>query len=311
MSRPRRKPRRDPAAELQRLRKLLEDLPSTHPSTRDDIRREVQLLAQVLEALRALARSRLAAITDALGARDRILAYLRMFPGAVIDGSELQIVGGIQEFARRIRELRVQFGYNISTGYSRRDLKPDQYILESSDPDGEAAEKWQVANTIRREGGSARDRILHLLQAFVGKPVTGEQIAYVAKVREDGRRVRELRREYGTRVVTRHTGRPDLPAGVYVLESLDQLPKHDRRIPDAIYDSVLERDMYRCRKCGWSLEYRSRPGRRQFLEVHHVEHHQHGGENNSDNLVTLCNVHHDEIHKRGLTGKAFLEWLPS
>jgi hypothetical protein len=276
---------------------------------REDLRAEVRRLATTLETFRELAKGRLAALTEATAARNRILAYFRLFPGEIIEGRELQVVGGIQEFARRIRELRVQFGYNIATGYSRPDLKPDQYVLESSEADAEAAEKWRVANTIRRQGGSARGRILHLLQELVGRPVTGEQIAYVAKVREDGRRVRELRREFGARVVTKHTGRPDLPTGVYLLESLDRLPAHDRRIPDPIYDSVLERDQYRCRRCGWSLQYRSSPGRRQFLEVHHIEHHQHGGQNNPENLVTLCNVHHDEVHKKNLSGQPFIAWL--
>ena len=309
MSPARRSSRRDPASTLRRLHDLLEVFPAGLPRAPEELRAEVRRLAAILDTFRELAKGRLSALTEAAAARDRILAYFSLFPTETIEGRELQVVGGIQEFARRIRELRVEFGYNIATGYSRPDLKPDQYVLESSDADAEAAQKWQAANKIRREGGSARDRILHLLQEFVRKPVTGEQIAYVAKVREDGRRVRELRREFGMRVVTRHTGRPDLPAGVYLLESLDQLPTHDRRIPDAIYDSVLERDHHRCRYCGWSLEYRSPPGRRQFLEVHHVEHHQHGGQNNPENLVTLCNVHHDEVHKKDLRGKAFLEWL--
>ena len=43
-------------------------------------------------------------------ARDRILAYLRKYAGQVIAGDELMIISGIQEYARRIRELRVEFG---------------------------------------------------------------------------------------------------------------------------------------------------------------------------------------------------------
>ena len=46
----------------------------------------------------------------------------------------------------------VGFGYMIITGYSRVDLKPNSYILESRDLDSEAADKWQVANRIRRQG---------------------------------------------------------------------------------------------------------------------------------------------------------------
>lgn len=46
-------------------------------------------------------------------ARHRILAYLRKYVGTVISGEELMVVAGISEYARRIRELRVQFGWRI------------------------------------------------------------------------------------------------------------------------------------------------------------------------------------------------------
>ncbi len=258
---------------------------------------------------RRLGRVRLMRVTSANAARARILAYMKLFVGEVIEGKELQVVSGIQEFARRVRELRVEHGYNISTGTSREDLKPDQYVLESPAPDKDAARKWQIANTIRRQGGSAKNRILAFLRASVGKPVTGEQLAYVADVREVGRRTRELRTEDGYRVATRFTGRPDLPGSVYVLESEDQLPAHDRHIPASVHDEVFRRDKNRCRKCVWSVEER-RPGeRRQFLEVHHIEHHKAGGVNNEENLILLCNVHHDEAHKLDLTGRKFFDWL--
>jgi hypothetical protein len=231
-----------------------------------------------------------------------------MFVGLVVDGRELQVVAGIQEASRRIRELRVEFGYDISTGYSRDDLRPDQYILNSTSPDEDEAQKWRTANSIRKQPGSARDKILALLKAYVGRPVTTEQIAYVAPGK-DKRRIRELRTEYGWRVVTKHSGRPDLAAREYVLESEDQLPVHDRKIPDAIYDSVLTRDRERCQHCGWSVANRSRDSRRQFLEVHHIEHHADGGQQNPENLITLCNVDHDEVHRRAIKGSQFWKWL--
>jgi hypothetical protein len=294
---------------IRRITQLLAGL--DHPPSRDpeEIRAEVRRLAAVLKGVRRLGRVRLSGITDAKSARERILTYVQLFVGEAVDGEELQVVSGIQEFARRVRELRVQFGYNISTGVSSEHLKPDQYLLESASPDGQAAEKWETANRVRRERGSARDRILAFLKENVGRPVTGEQLAYVARAREMGRRVRELRTELGYRVVTRFSGRPDLPTGVYVLESLDQLPAHDRRIPPHVYDRVLRRDDNRCRRCGWSVSERRTGERRQFLEVHHIEHHGHGGTNNAENLVTLCNVDHDEVHGFGLTGGDFLTWV--
>lgn len=308
MKRSRNRPK-DHGQAIARLRNLLSGITVGPPRKRDEIRREVRRLAEIMTDLRALAKLRLGRLTTASAARDRILAYLKLFAGEVIDGAELQIVGGIQEFARRIRELRVQFGYNISTGYSREDLRPDQYVLESVEPDKEAAAKWSAANRIRRQGGNARDRILALLRAYVGNPITGEQIAYVSGIREAARRIRELRREFGWRIVTKQTGRPNLPTGVYILESEDQLPEHDRSISDAVYDQVLERDGYRCRYCGWSLEARNPAGRRQFLEVHHIVFHHLGGGHEPENLLTLCNVDHDEVHRRKIMGKDLLAWL--
>lgn len=294
---------------LKRLRALMESIPSGVPSKKEDIRREVKGLSGVMEDVRALAKLKLSGLTDAKAARDRILAYLKMFVRVVVDGAELQVVGGIQEFARRVRELRVQFGYRISTGYSAVDLHPDQYRLEKAVPDKEEAEKWRIVHGIRKMKGGARERILELLKAFVGKPITVDEISYVASIKEAARRVRELRSEFGWKIVTKQTGRPDLPPGAYVLETLDQLPEHDRKIPAAVYDGVLERDGYKCRKCGWSVDRRNPAGKRQFLEVHHVVHHVEKGANKSDNLVTLCNVHHDDLHRAKTGAEDLFRWL--
>jgi hypothetical protein len=37
---------------------------------------------------------------------------------------------------------------------------------------------------------------------------------------------------------------------------------------------------------------------RKMLELHHKKHHKDKGENTVDNLETVCNVHHDEIHRK-------------
>lgn len=34
-----------------------------------------------------------------------------------------------------------------------------------------------------------------------------------------------------------------------------------------------------------------------MLELHHLKHHKDKGENTMENLITLCNVHHDEEHR--------------
>jgi hypothetical protein len=296
---------------IKRITELLRELEKPPERNPLDIRREVLYLAEAFRDMRRLGRLRLVHVTLARGARPRILAYMRLFVGEVIEGRELHVVSGIQDFPRRVRELRVQQGYNISTGNSREDLKPHQYVLESPDPDADAARKWKTANRIRRQGGSAQSRILALLKAHVGRVVTGQQLAYVAKenVRDASRRIRELRTDLGYRVVTRFSGRPDLPGQAYILESEDQLPSHDRHIPAKIHDEVLKRDQYQCRKCGWAVQERRPEERRQFLEVHHIEHYKSGGPNDPENLITLCNVDHDDVHKLKVTGKDFFTWL--
>jgi 5-methylcytosine-specific restriction endonuclease McrA len=294
---------------IERLRQLFDALKAEAPTNPAEIRQETKNLAAISTYVRTLSKVQLRNLTKESAARERILAYLKLFPREVIDGTELAVVSGIQEFARRIRELRVEFGYRISTGLSRDDLRPDQYVLETTDPDAAEAERWRTANSIRRQKASARERILTLLRRNVGVPLTGEMIRYVAKIPSARRRTGELRTELGWRLVTNRTGRPDLPSSVYLLESEEQLPPHDRKIPDSVYEAVLDRDEQRCMKCGWSVAQRNSAGRRQFLEVHHVQFHRDGGSNNQDNLITLCNMHHDEVHRAKLSGNAFFVWL--
>jgi hypothetical protein len=52
-----------------------------------------------------------------------------------MDSKELQAAsGGISEWARRVRELRDEEGFQILTHHDRSDLKPGQYILETGKP---------------------------------------------------------------------------------------------------------------------------------------------------------------------------------
>ncbi len=52
-----------------------------------------------------------------------------------MEGSELRAVaGGISEWARRVRELRNEEGFQILTHHDRADLKPGEYLLEVAKP---------------------------------------------------------------------------------------------------------------------------------------------------------------------------------
>lgn len=68
------------------------------------------------------------------GARDRLRAYFLMHLGEVLDSDTLREVAGVSEWARRVRELRNEEGYQILTHNDRSSLKPGQYLLESSKP---------------------------------------------------------------------------------------------------------------------------------------------------------------------------------
>ena len=133
----------------------------------------------------------------------------------------------------------------------------------------------------------------------VGTPVTGEELSYLAgNTKEWARRVRELRTEDGWPIATKNTGRNDLPVGVYVLEEDRQAYEHDRIIPDPIRVAVLERDGFKCTCCGWSRDKLNRDDPRKMLELHHKQQHKDGGENTIENLITLCNVCHDDVHRQ-------------
>ena len=147
-----------------------------------------------------------------------------------------------------------------------------------------------------------REKILKFLKLNVGKGVAGEELAYLAGNRKEwARRIRELRTEHGWSVLTRQSGRPDMPIGAYMLEHTIQAEPHDRNIKDDVRVEVLERDKFACRKCGWTMKDVKRGDRRTFLELHHMQSHRSGGANASDNLIALCNVHHDAVHAKRLS----------
>ncbi len=283
-----------------------------------DLRRKVRCLVPVVLELRKLGKSLIPADL-ASSARSRILHYLREYPRTVIDGDELHVVSSIQDYPRRVRELRVEHGWSIATGVSMREffgsgetvpvefleIKPDQYVLLDEAQDRDAAHRWNLANSIRREHGSSKDKIIKYMLENIGRPISGEELRYVCGNRTEwARRVRELRSEHGWAVATQSTGRPDLPVGMYVLESNRQSPEHDRVIPDEIRRSAMRRDGYSCTKCQWSHDDWN-PSDPRHLELHHVSAHVSGGLNTYDNLITLCSSCHDVVHRQesGKKGK--------
>jgi hypothetical protein len=267
-----------------------------------DLRGKVVRLAEILKATRRLNVEvlRTEGITARAG-RERIRLYMVRYVGVSLDAIELEVVSGISDYGRRIRELRVEEGYAIISGPQDEEetglsLQRNQYMLLRPEPDLTAARRWHIANKIRREPGGSQDRMLRYLQANVGQIVTTEELAYVGKAIAFARRVRELRTEQGYAVATRFTGRPDLRPGEYVLEVAERVGEpHDRNIPRAVEEAVYQRDHNTCRICGWDRSQWAKQDPR-FLEIHHVEHHANRGPNIPANLLVICNRCHDNIH---------------
>lgn len=66
-----------------------------------------------------------------MSARDRIRSFLEANIGKVVTTQQLREIGGISEYARRIRELRNEEGMQINSHVDRHDLRPGEYVLES------------------------------------------------------------------------------------------------------------------------------------------------------------------------------------
>ncbi len=70
-----------------------------------------------------------------MGARDKLREFFLANIGRVLDSDELRDAsGGISEWARRVRELRNEEGYQILTHNDRDELKPGQYLLLTDKP---------------------------------------------------------------------------------------------------------------------------------------------------------------------------------
>lgn len=221
------------------------------------------------------------------GAKPRILEYLKLVQGRVVDRSQIAGVAGISEWARRVRELRVEDGWLISSAVSRDDLKPGEYRLESLEPDTALAQRWRKANRIRKLPGGGKARILAYFLDNVLVPVAKDELRYVARLQEHPRRIRELVEE-GWQIES-NLDRPELEPGQYVMVDPRQLPPRARKAIKLRYE-ILDRDGHRCLSCG------ARPGDGRRLQVHHTKPVAAGGDNDPENLETLCEDCHAGRH---------------
>lgn len=263
------------------LQRAIAELSDT-ASRSDDTERLVQALVDVHAILDELARG----VRPSSG-KDMILSVLMSSHPNWVSGDVLRSLSGIQEFARRIRELRVEDGYAIESSGGN-------YRLVSVEPDEEAARRWRVLNSAKRVKGSASDRLRGLFTDNVGVVFTSDELVYVADISEWARRVRELR-ESGYRIESHHDN-PALRPGEYVLLDATRIPSRDRAVGAKQRTRILERDGYSCVLCGQAPSVE----RRIWLEVDHIEPVLDGGENTDENLRTLCNrCHHGRLERDG------------
>jgi len=71
-----------------------------------------------------------------VGAKTKLREYFLSNIGRIMDSDELREISGNQsEWARRVRELRTEEGFQILTHNDRSELKPGQYLLENPKPE--------------------------------------------------------------------------------------------------------------------------------------------------------------------------------
>lgn len=137
--------------------------------------------------------------------------------------------------------------------------------------------------------GSARKRIGDFLKANVGKTVTKEQLSEVAGISEWARRVRELRDEYGWKILSHHD-RSSLRPGEYILESAppdDPGYSFARRMSAKTRARVLSRNGFTCQTCG-AGPGDTVNGRKVKLHVGHTTDRVYGGGDELGALKTQC-----------------------
>lgn len=132
-------------------------------------------------------------------AKARMLAYLELHVGEVVSKEELGGVAGIFEFQRRLRELRQDEGYQISSMETHGDLRPGEYVLVSKDRFSQGERLWDAARRVRSWDMPAGARLVALLQDIAPAPATsqlvvfaldGEELAEaLATARESGHQV--------------------------------------------------------------------------------------------------------------------------
>lgn len=213
-------------------------------------------------------------------AQARMLRYLQLHAGELVDRRALRGVAQIDDWARRIRELRVEHGWPIVSSAQDSRIPKDYYRLDGVDRDEALAARWRTANSIRKLGGSAFNRGLAYLKAVHPEAAHADEMSYVMKIKDYQRRIREMA-EHGW-MIESNVDDPSLPPGSYRLMTLEQAPPRIRQAIKLRHE-VFARDKHRCVDCG-----KNPASDGIVLHAHHLKMVSEGGTNDVDNLVSVC-----------------------
>lgn len=179
------------------------------------------------------------------GARARILKYLTTHIGEWVSGEELSAVSGIQEWARRVRELRVEDGYEIEESNGR-------YRMRSREPDSVRRLRWRTVTKVKEGPGNAEQKVATLLESLQALPVLVDELDRVAGSKDGARLARRLRTEQHWPIET-DADNSALSTGQYRLVAASpyhRLPGGQELFPEDVRRALYRRDGHRCWTCG-------------------------------------------------------------
>jgi len=201
------------------------------------------------------------------GARARILEYLAAHIGEWVSGEELSAVSGIQEWARRVRELRVEDGYDIEESNGR-------YRMRSRDPDTLRRLRWRTVTKVKEGESTPERKVATLLESLQGIPVLVDELNRVAGTKDGTRLARQLRTDHQWPIET-DADNSSLTAGEYRLVTASpyhRLPGGQELFSEDVRRALYRRDGHRCWTCGGVAgRTESVPANPFFLVVRHLD----------------------------------------
>jgi hypothetical protein len=201
------------------------------------------------------------------GASKCILEYLLEHLGEWVYGDELAAVSGIREWARRVRELRVESGYEIEE-------RNGEYRLTRRDPNLARRDRWKTISDLRGAVGTPEERVRSLFERMVGQIVSIDEIDRVARGRHGARVVRHLRSYEGWPIES-EADSPKLASGEFRLASVVDtylLPEGQSIFAEDLRRQVFRRDSYTCWDCRQSAETAAgSPQTPFYLVIRHLD----------------------------------------